>query len=124
MQDACDILIDRAGFKPRWLIELGSGFDKLSHLLAEVNCISYSNLPGFRLPTTPGHSGVVRFYHGSNGGAFAFLGRSHLYEGISPTDAAMIVQIAARIGVEGLILCSACGGIAEHFQGHLEPRFY
>jgi len=110
-EESADILLRKAGFRPRWIIELGSGFDTVGQTVGRNSSVPYSELPDLITPTTSGHSGVVRFCRGSNGGAFLFCGRSHLYEGISLTDAAGAIRIASVIKTDGIILCSACGGI-------------
>ncbi len=108
--------MQKAGFRPRWIIELGSGFDSVAETLINQDEVYYSELSGFRLPTTPGHSGVVRFLSGSKGGAFLFFGRSHLYEGSSPESAASVIRVALLLGVEGVVLCSACGSVSVNVR--------
>ena len=66
------------------------------------------------IPTTPGHSGVVRFCIGSRGGAFFLCGRSHLYEGTPFFNIANAARIASITDAEGLLLCSACGGVGPY----------
>jgi len=111
MIDSADRLMQQAGFQPRWIVELGSGFDSIIGAIPRKDSISFSEFPDLLTPTTPGHAGVVSFLSGSNGGAFIFFGRSHLYEGVSPQSIASIVRIAKLLDVEGILFCSACGSV-------------
>ncbi|NQU05025.1 MAG: purine-nucleoside phosphorylase [Calditrichaeota bacterium] len=111
MIDNADRLIQQAGFKPRWIVELGSGFDSIRGAIPRKDDVPFSEFPDLLTPTTPGHSGVVSFLSGSKGGAFIFFGRSHLYEGVSPQSIASIVRIAKLLDVEGILFCSACGSV-------------
>jgi len=111
MIDNADRLIQQAGFKPRWIVELGSGFDSIIRTIQRKDGVPFSEFPDLPIPTIPGHSGIVSFLSGSNGGAFIFFGRSHLYEGVSPQSIASIVRIAKLLDVEGVLFCSACGSV-------------
>jgi purine-nucleoside phosphorylase len=111
MINTTDRLLQKADFQPRWIIELGSGFNSIVKTIPPKDSIPYSELPEMQIPTTPGHTGVVSFLSGSNGGAYIFSGRSHYYEGVDPQKIAAIVRIAKKLEVEGVLFCSASGSI-------------
>ncbi|MCF7810569.1 purine-nucleoside phosphorylase [bacterium] len=116
MNHTADRLLQKADFKPRWIIELGSGFSSVMKTIPSKNHIPYSELSDFQIPTTPGHAGVVSFLSGSNGGAYIFSGRSHYYEEVESQKTTLIVRIAKELDVEGVLFCSACGSIDYNLQ--------
>lgn len=96
---------------------LGSGLGGAAEGLDEVVAsVSYGELPGFGGCGCPGHG--ARLILGKVGGAkvLVFSGRRHVYEGISPFEAAYCVRLAARLGARLLVSFSAVGGISEALE--------
>jgi purine-nucleoside phosphorylase len=98
-------------------VVLGSGWapaaDALGKPVAEV---PVAELGGFPAPGVPGHAGTVRSHAAGSRRVLAFLGRSHLYEGLSPAAVVHGVRVAAAAGCRVVILTNAAGGISEQYQ--------
>jgi len=78
--------------------------------------VSYDQVPGLDRCTVPGHAGCLLRSVVGGREAVLFQGRRHLYEGISPAEAAFPARLAAALGARLLILCAAVGGIAPAAQ--------
>jgi purine-nucleoside phosphorylase len=98
-------------------VVLGSGWapaaDALGPAVAEIPA---AELGGFPAPSVPGHAGSVRSLTAGGRPVLAFLGRSHLYEGLSPAEVVHGVRVAAAAGCRVVILTNAAGGISERYQ--------
>ncbi len=97
-------------------VVLGSGWlpaaDALSaSATGEVVEVGFSELGGFRSPTVPGHSGVVRSIECHGHPVLVLLGRVHLYEGHSPATVVHGVRAAAAAGCRTVILTNAAGSL-------------
>jgi purine-nucleoside phosphorylase len=90
---------------------LGSGLGGLACRIEGARSIDYSDLPGFAVPTVPGHAG--RLLVGTLGGrpVVALAGRFHVYEGHSAASAAFPVRVLHALGAPVLLLSNAAGGI-------------
>ena len=71
----------------------------------------FEDVPGFGECTVPGHRG--KLLRGALAGAevLVFLGRRHLYEGISAARAALPSRVSAALGARVLISLSAAGAV-------------
>lgn len=71
----------------------------------------YDSVRGLGPPGVQGHAG--RLLRGTLGGVeiVAFLGRRHLYEGITPAEAGFPARLAAALGGKLLVCLSAVGGV-------------
>ena len=101
---------------PDFGVVLGSGLGAFVDRLENAIAIPYAEIPGFPVSRVPGHAGrlvvgQLRTAHGTAAVA-AMQGRVHLYEGWSPDDVAFGVRVLAGLGVRGLLLTNAAGGIA------------
>ncbi len=96
---------------PQTALILGTGLGALAREIRDSVQISYSDIPGFPVSTAPGHAGTL--HHGILGDrrVIAFEGRFHAYEGYNPRQITMPVRLAARLGVEELVISNACGGM-------------
>jgi purine-nucleoside phosphorylase len=101
---------------------LGSGWaqavDALGGSVAEV---PLADLGGFPEQTVGGHAGSVRsvvLTAAATGPTrvLVFLGRSHLYEGHSPTTVVHGVRTAVAAGCRVIVLTNAAGGIRDTYQ--------
>jgi purine-nucleoside phosphorylase len=104
------------GAPPRIAVVLGSGLDAFAAELSEPRSIAYDAIPHFPRTTVHGHAGQLAF--GSVGGApvAVLRGRFHAYEGHPPEVVTFPVRVLQRLGVQGLILTAATGGIAERLS--------
>jgi len=104
------------GPPPTTALILGTGLGALAREIANPTRIPYEEIPGFPVSTAPGHSGTL--HHGSLGSrtVIAFEGRFHTYEGYGLREITLPVRLAARLGVEELVISNACGGMNLDLQ--------
>ncbi|MBI5282484.1 MAG: purine-nucleoside phosphorylase [Candidatus Solibacter usitatus] len=96
---------------PRTAIVLGSAQAAFADSLSGGVAIDYNEIPGWPVPTVPGHGG--KLITGRCGGApvTVMSGRVHLYEGWSAREVTFGVRVLGALGLERLILTNAAGGI-------------
>ncbi len=101
------------GGQPRIALMLGSGLSEIAGQLTDPLSIPDRDLPGFPLPTVPGHSG--RLLIGDlNGVVVACLqGRAHYYEGHPMASIALPIRALNTIGCDTLILTNAAGSLRK-----------
>lgn len=92
-------------------IVLGSGLGGLANRIEDQRFIPYADLPGFEMPTIPGHIG--RLITGTLSGrpVVALAGRFHVYEGHSAAQATFPVRVLHALGAPVLLLSNTAGGI-------------
>jgi purine-nucleoside phosphorylase len=97
-------------------IVLGTGLGGLVGRLDESSSIPYSEIPGFPVSTVPGHGG--RLWKGRINGTSVLVlqGRFHLYEGYSPEEVCFGVRTLSELGIRGLVLTNAAGGLDPGFS--------
>lgn len=107
------------------LVVLGSGFAGVADDLGAVNYRQpLSQLPSVPSPTAEGHGHELLSIRVGAGGdrpvdLLVATGRSHLYEGLSPTQVCQLVRIAAMTGVEAAVLTNAGGCLQQWRLGDL-----
>jgi purine-nucleoside phosphorylase len=96
-------------------IVLGSGLGGLSDRVGDATRIGYRDIPGFPVPSVPGHGGEL--VGGVLGGRSVLVqsGRFHMYEGHDAVTCALPVRVLAELGVSVLIVTNAAGGIRRTF---------
>ncbi|MGA1205433.1 MAG: purine-nucleoside phosphorylase [Opitutales bacterium] len=115
LQEAIEYIqsCDPRGGERKLAIVLGSGWGPLVDALIDIEGeVAYENLPGFPVSTVEGHAG--RLIWGSLGGApiYCMQGRLHYYEGYTMEEITFPVRVFASLGVEGILLTNAAGGIS------------
>jgi purine-nucleoside phosphorylase len=100
---------------PRVGIILGTGIGPLAQQIDCEASIEYDAIPHFLRSTATGHRG--RLVCGLLAGVpvMAMEGRFHAYEGYSLQQITLPVRVMKALGVELLIVTSACGGMNPHF---------
>ena len=100
---------------PRLGVVLGSGLGTVAEALGIEHEVPYSEVPGLRASTVPGHAG--RFVLVRPGGIPVLVaqGRSHLYEGLSASEVVAQIRVMHEIGVRRLLLTNAAGCINASF---------
>lgn len=95
---------------------LGSGLGDLAGRIENMRFVPYSELPGFAVPTVPGHLG--RLITGTLAGrpVVALAGRFHVYEGHPAAMAAFPVRVLHALGAPILLLSNAAGGIRRSMK--------
>lgn len=96
---------------PAVAVILGSGLSHVFPLEGEKT-LPFAEIPGFPIPTVPGHSGEVAVGHLGGKEVLVQRGRIHYYEGYDLGEVVLPVRAYARMGVRVLIITNAAGGIA------------
>jgi purine-nucleoside phosphorylase len=116
VQETVQAIRQRAGsLKPSVGIILGSGLGAFADDFGRKVVIPYAELPHFPHSSVPGHAG--RLVVGEVGGevAVAMQGRVHSYEGYSSVQVAFPARVLCALGVKGLVVTNAAGGINTQF---------
>ena len=112
VETAADFVARRlSGDAPQTALILGTGLGGLVGEIRDAEQIPYHEIPGFPVSTAPGHSGTLHAGRIGDRRVIAFQGRFHCYEGYDAQEITMPVRLAARLGVEELVISNACGGM-------------
>ncbi len=91
---------------------LGSGWAPAADAIGVAESeIPLAELGGFPASTVPGHTPTVRSVAAGPVRVLVFLGRVHLYEGLSPAAVVHGVRTAVAAGCRTVVLTNAAGGI-------------
>jgi purine-nucleoside phosphorylase len=97
--------------KPESCIVLGSGLSPMAERCDVIAQISFSHIPHFSVPTTPGHDGVLIVTKIGHSLTYIMKGRFHFYEGFSTQEITFPLRVFASLGVRNVILTNAAGGL-------------
>ncbi len=103
------------GRRPEVAVVLGSGLGGFAERIGEAVRIGYADVPGFPLPTVPGHEGELVAGTLAGRGVLLQRGRFHMYEGHDAATSALPIRVFAELGVRVLVLTNAAGGIRRTF---------
>lgn len=98
--------------RPEVAVILGSGLSQVLPLEGE-RALSFSEIPGFPVPTVAGHAGQVAVGEASGCQVLVQRGRIHYYEGYDLAEVVFPVRAYAMIGIKTLVVTNASGGISE-----------
>lgn len=107
---AVSCLKERAGIVPEVGLVLGSGLGALGDAV-EGATVPYSEIPGFPVPTAPGHAGRLVLGRLFGRACVVMQGRVHLYEGRTPQEVVFPIRVMAALGARTLVLTNAAGGM-------------
>lgn len=95
---------------------LGSGLGAFAERLERPTSIPYAEIEGMPRSRVPGHEG--RLVLGELDGVPVVVqqGRVHLYEGWSAREVTRCVRALAAVGVPGLVLTNAAGGLVPEWE--------
>lgn len=102
--------------RPEIGLVLGSGLGDYAETLEDAVSVPYSRIPGFPLPTVPGHAGAMVFGKKQGKTVVVLQGRIHYYEGLPMQVITMPVRVLAALGVKALVLTNAAGGVNLGFR--------
>src|SRR5260370_18706430 len=92
-------------------VVLGSGWTPAAHAIGAAKTeIPLAELGGFPPSTVPGHTPTVRSVAAGPVRVLVFLGRVHLYEGLSPAAVVHGVRTAGSAACRTAVLTNAPGG--------------
>jgi purine-nucleoside phosphorylase len=119
-QAAKNYLQQRVPVQPSFAVVLGSGLGAFADELAGAVSIPYSEIPGWPRATAVGHAGKLVFGALEGVNLAVMAGRSHLYEGYTPSRVTFGVRVLRMLGAQSLVLTNAAGGInLDYGQGAL-----
>ena len=96
---AADYIRARISLRPTIGLVLGSGLGGYADTLEEAVRIPYSEIPKFRVPTFPGHSGALVFGRKCGQEVVVLQGRIHYYEGLTQREITLPIRVLAALGI-------------------------
>lgn len=102
--------------KPVVGIILGSGFGPFAQQLRNAVTVPYTRIPNFPPARVEGHAGQLIFADLDGVHIAVLAGRVHYYEGYDLDTVTRPVRTLALLGVTGLIVTNAAGGIRDDLQ--------
>jgi len=109
-QESADYIRSRIGsFVPQVAMVLGSGLGYMGDIVEDPICVSYHDIPHFKVSTAPGHKGQLVFGKLSGKSVAVMQGRMHHYEGYSYEDVSYAVRVLKLLGCDTLIVTNAAG---------------
>jgi purine-nucleoside phosphorylase len=97
--------------RPSIGVVLGSGLGAFADELSQRVDIPYQDIPGWPRSTAVGHAGKLVIGKLCDTDVAVMAGRAHLYEGHSTQAATFGVRVLRQVGVRGMVLTNAAGGI-------------
>ena len=110
-EQSARFLRERIGCQPVLGLVLGSGLGALADDLTDAVRIPYEEIPGFPRSTVASHAGQLAVGKLSRQPVAMLCGRFHFYEGYDMATAAYYVRVLKLLGVRGLLLTNAAGGV-------------
>ena len=101
---------------PRYGIILGTGLGQLATEIDVDVVLEYNDIPHFPVSTVESHHGRLLFGKLRGVDVVTMQGRFHVYEGYSVQRVTFPVRVLARLGIESLIISTACGGMNPLFR--------
>jgi len=116
IEEAATAVLSLTQYKPTIGLVLGSGLSGLADEIEAPDIIPYEKIPHWPISTVQGHSG--RLVIGKLEGKTVLVqqGRSHFYEGYSPSQVTLPVRVMRALGIQTVILTNAAGGINRDFN--------
>jgi purine-nucleoside phosphorylase len=109
-------LTEKVNIQPATGIILGSGLGGFVQIIEEKVSIPYRDIPNFPVSTVEGHKGELVFGKVHGKPIVAMQGRFHYYEGYTMQEVTFPVRVMQVLGVTGLIVTNAAGGINPSFR--------
>ncbi len=116
IQEAADYIRSRTNLKPEIGLILGSGLGILANLIENAVSIAYEDIPHFPTSTVEGHEGELLLGTIQGRPVVMMKGRFHMYEGYGPQVTAFPVRVMKALGVSGLLVTNAAGGVNTSFH--------
>lgn len=110
-EEAAGVVRERTSLVPSVGLILGSGLGAVVEGMTDVESFAFADLPGFPLPTVPGHAGRLAVGHFDGTSVAAFQGRIHYYEGTELSICALPVRLSRLLGAQTVVITAAVGGI-------------
>jgi purine-nucleoside phosphorylase len=108
---AAQFILTRTPLRPKIGLVLGSGLGAFADSLTEATRVPYAEIPTFPRSTALGHAGQMVLGRSGDVPVATMQGRAHLYEGYSAQEVTFPMRVFGRMGIRGVILTNAAGGI-------------
>jgi purine-nucleoside phosphorylase len=109
--DAVAAIREHSDFIPRVGIVLGTGLGALADMIEVDAAVSYTDVPGFPVPTVETHSGRLVLGHLGGTPVAVMQGRFHRYEGYSLQDVTFPIRALKVLGADTLVVSNVSGGM-------------
>jgi len=116
VKETVDFLKSKIHDVPEVGLILGSGLGGVTESFDDPVVVDYENIPNFPRSTVKGHPGKMVFGYFGGRSVVALSGRFHLYEGHPVSRVVFPVYVFKMLGVRGLIVTNAAGGINPKFK--------
>lgn len=116
LAEARSYLVERITELPDLGVILGSGLGAFADLVQDKQVIPYKDIPHFPTATVEGHAGQLVFGKVQGRRVAVMQGRFHYYEGYTMQEVIFPVRVMQVLGVTGLVVTNAAGGINPAFQ--------
>lgn len=116
IKEAADYIRSKTDLKPEIGLILGSGLGILANLIENAVSIAYEDIPHFPTSTVEGHEGELLLGTIQGRPVVMMKGRFHMYEGYGPQVTAFPVRVMKALGVSGLLVTNAAGGVNTSFK--------
>ena len=114
MHKSAEIFLERSkNIEPQIAVILGSGLTNFFEEKNIIQSISYEDLSDFPQPTVQGHAGKLILGKIKNQNVVCMYGRTHIYEGLDPTNLSKPIRVLKDIGCKLLIVTNAAGSLDE-----------
>jgi len=114
--EAADYIRRKTPLQPRLALVLGSGLGDFADELTDRVALPYSTIPHFPVSSAVGHAGNLVIGKVGDVPVAAMQGRVHFYEGHSMTLVTFPMRVFCRLGVKGVLLTNAAGGIGSQLK--------
>src|SRR5579859_6722300 len=111
--EAADYIRSKTSLEPKLGLVLGSGLGAFADELSERTIIPYSGIPYFPVSSAEGHAGNLVIGEVAEVPVAVMQGRVHYYEGHSMPAVGFPMRVLCRLGVKGVLLTNAVGGISS-----------
>lgn len=95
---------------------LGTGLGKLAKRIDVQHTIPYDSIPHFPVSTVESHHGRLLIGTLEGVPVICMQGRMHVYEGYSAREVTFPIRVVAGLGVECLLISTACGGMNPAYR--------
>ncbi|PAV29554.1 purine-nucleoside phosphorylase [Virgibacillus profundi] len=116
INEASSFIQNKLSIKPSIGLILGSGLGILADEIEDSVAISYKDIPHFPESTVAGHKGQIVAGTLEGKQVIAMQGRFHYYEGYSMKQVTFPIRVMKQLGIEGIIVTNAAGGINTSFS--------
>ncbi|HBT51526.1 purine-nucleoside phosphorylase [Petrotoga olearia] len=111
IEKASQFIKENIEVKPILGLILGSGLGYIADQVENPKVIEYKDIPFFPQSTVEGHEGSLVIGTIEGIPVIILKGRFHAYEGIELRDIVFPIYVMKNLGVKGLIITNAAGGI-------------